>query len=29
MVFTTEYLPATGNYNWTTHIASFKLSTCQ
>jgi hypothetical protein len=29
MVFTTEYLPATGNYNWTTHIYSFKLSTCQ
>jgi len=29
MVFTTEYLPATGNYNWSTHIASFKLSSCQ
>ena len=29
MVFTTEYLPATGNYNWTTHIFSFKLSSCQ
>ena len=29
MVFTTEYLPATGNYNWTTYIYSFKLSTCQ
>lgn len=29
MVFTTEYLPANGTYNWTTHIYSFKLSTCQ
>jgi hypothetical protein len=29
MVFTTEYLPATGNFNWTTYIYSFKLSTCQ
>ena len=28
MVFTTEYLPATGNFNWTTYIHSFKLSTC-
>ena len=28
MVFTTEYLPANGNYNWTTYIHSFKLSTC-
>ena len=28
MVFTTEYLPATGNYNWVTYIYSFKLSTC-
>lgn len=28
MVFTTEYLPATGNFNWTTFIHSFKLSTC-
>jgi hypothetical protein len=29
MVFTTEYLPANGTYNWTTYIYSFKLSTCQ
>jgi len=29
MVFTTEYLPANGTFNWTTHIFSFKLSTCQ
>ena len=29
MVFTTEYLPADGNFNWTTWIHSFKLSTCQ
>ena len=29
MVFTTEYLPANGTYNWTTHIQSFKLSSCQ
>jgi hypothetical protein len=29
MVFTTEYLPANGSYNWTTYIYSFKLSTCQ
>lgn len=28
MVFTTEYLPANGSYNWTTYIYSFKLSTC-
>jgi hypothetical protein len=28
MVFTTEYLPSTGNYNWTTYIFSFKLSSC-
>jgi hypothetical protein len=28
MVFTTEYLPADGNFNWTTWIHSFKLSTC-
>ena len=27
-VFTTEYLPANGNFNWTTYIHSFKLSTC-
>ncbi|MFN2453234.1 MAG: hypothetical protein ABR577_03340 [Pyrinomonadaceae bacterium] len=29
MVFTTEYLPADGKFNWTTHISTFKLSTCQ
>jgi hypothetical protein len=29
MVYTTEYLPANGTYNWTTYIYSFKLSTCQ
>jgi hypothetical protein len=29
MVFTTEYIPANGNFNWTTFIHSFKLSTCQ
>lgn len=29
MVFTTEYLPANGTFNWTTYIYSFKLSTCQ
>jgi hypothetical protein len=29
MVFTTEYLPANGSYNWSTYIYSFKLSTCQ
>jgi hypothetical protein len=29
MVFTTEYLPVNGTYNWTTHIQSFKLSSCQ
>jgi hypothetical protein len=28
MVFTTEYIPANGNFNWTTWIHSFKLSTC-
>lgn len=28
MVFTTEYLPANGSFNWTTFIHSFKLSTC-
>lgn len=28
MVFTSEFLPATGNFNWTTYIYSFKLSTC-
>jgi hypothetical protein len=29
MVFTTEYLPANGTFNWSTYIYSFKLSTCQ
>jgi hypothetical protein len=29
MIFTTEYIPANGNFNWTTYIHSFKLSTCQ
>ncbi|MBI4893508.1 MAG: hypothetical protein HY821_23000 [Acidobacteria bacterium] len=28
MVFTTEYIPANGTFNWATHIASFKLSSC-
>lgn len=28
MVFTTEYIPANGSFNWTTYIGSFKLSTC-
>jgi hypothetical protein len=28
MVFTTQYQPANGSFNWTTYIASFKLSTC-
>ena len=28
MVFTTQYQPANGNFNWTTFINSFKLSTC-
>lgn len=28
MVFTTQYQPANGNFNWTTFIHSFKLSTC-
>jgi hypothetical protein len=28
MVFTTEFLPANGSFNWTTYIHSFKLSTC-
>lgn len=26
--FTSEYLPATGSFNWSTRIASFKFSTC-
>lgn len=29
MVFTTEYIPANGSFNWSTYIHSFKLSTCQ
>ncbi|HEU4594036.1 MAG TPA: hypothetical protein VFS10_02625 [Pyrinomonadaceae bacterium] len=28
MVFTTQYQPANGSFNWTTYISSFKLSTC-
>jgi hypothetical protein len=28
MVFTTQYQPANGSFNWTTYIHSFKLSTC-
>jgi hypothetical protein len=28
MVFTTEYLPANGTFNWNTYIYTFKLSTC-
>ena len=28
MVFTTEYLPSNGTFNWNTHIHTFKLSTC-
>lgn len=28
MVFTGEYIPANGNFNWATYIHSFKLSTC-
>lgn len=29
MVFTTEYLPSNGTFNWNTYIYTFKLSTCQ
>ncbi len=29
MVFTSQFQPADGNFNWNTHIFSFKLSTCQ
>jgi hypothetical protein len=29
MVFTSEYLPSNGTFNWTTYIYTFKLSTCQ
>jgi hypothetical protein len=28
MVFTTEYIPSNGSFNWSTFIGSFKLSTC-
>lgn len=28
MVFTTEFIPANGSFNWSTFIHSFKLSTC-
>ncbi len=28
MVFTTEYIPSNGSFNWSTYISSFKLSTC-
>ncbi len=28
MVFTTEYIPTNGSFNWSTYIHSFKLSTC-
>lgn len=28
-VFTTEYIPSNGSFNWTTYIGSFRLSTCQ
>lgn len=28
MVFTTEYIPTNGSFNWATAIDSFKLSTC-
>lgn len=28
MVFTTEYIPSNGSFNWSTYIGSFKLSTC-
>jgi hypothetical protein len=29
MVFTTEFIPSNGSFNWSTFIYSFKLSTCQ
>jgi len=29
MVFTTEYIPSNGSFNWSTAIQSLKLSTCQ
>ncbi len=28
MVFTTEFIPSNGSFNWSTYIGSFKLSTC-
>ena len=28
MVFTTEFIPNDGSFNWSTHIYSFRLSTC-
>ncbi|MDX2153312.1 MAG: hypothetical protein SFV54_21385 [Bryobacteraceae bacterium] len=28
MVFTTQYIPSNGSFNWSTYIASFKLNTC-
>ena len=28
MVFTTQFQPANGSFNWNTYIHSFKLSTC-
>jgi hypothetical protein len=28
MVFTSQYQPANGNFNWSTYIYSFKLTTC-
>ncbi len=28
MVFTSQFQPADGNFNWSTHIFSFKLSSC-
>ncbi|MBI5085578.1 MAG: hypothetical protein HZB13_13380 [Acidobacteria bacterium] len=28
MVFTTEFIPSDGSFNWSTFISSFKLSTC-
>ena len=29
MVFTSQYQPVNGNFNWSTYIYTFKLSTCQ
>jgi hypothetical protein len=29
MVFTTEYIPTDGSFNWSTFIYSFKLTTCR